>query len=267
MQLQWTPSPLVSALYASWLLERQQLVHDPHLPSQLGETPAAIARHTAWPELLSRVAAGRVPDAAGGETVAELVAEASRAYLQLYPDLNQQLTWRTGPLREQWEARGPGLMRLISRFSNTPLQSDIVPEVVLVQPTVGGAGCLLIDDRRLLFEAMLANPISELPEVLRLAWLLCQLCMRQLSQVAPPTASLAWIPAVLEAGQEVELCRCDAASWQLAIRHWPSPAPLHPDVGPDSDWLRLWQRYRQQPSPATWPDWLVLQANEFQARH
>jgi hypothetical protein len=258
MQLHWTPSPVVSALYACWLLERQQSVHDPHLRTQLGEIPAAIARQLAWPELLSRVAEDWPAAEADADSLTESVTEAHRAYLQLYPDLQQQLVWRTGPLREQWEARGPGLMRRISHLSNASLPSDIVPEVLLVQPTVGGAGCLLVDDRRLLFEAMLANPLPELPEVLRLAWLLCQLLTRHRSPIAPPVASLAWIPAVLEAGQEVELCRCDEASLQSAIRHWPAPAPLHPGVRPGGDWLQRWQRYRQQSSSATWPEWLDL---------
>lgn len=263
MQLQWTPSPIVSALYASWLLERQQSVHDPHLPTQLDGLPAAIARHTAWPELLTRVAAGRSPAESCAEVdaaaVTDLVAEASRTYLQFYPDLHQQLTWRTGPLREQWEARGPGLMRLISRISHTPLQSDLVPEVVLVQPTVGGGGCLLVDDRRLLFEAMLANPLPELPEVLRLAWLLCQLLTRKESPLTPAIAALAWMPPVLEAGGQVELCRSDEASLQAAIRHWPSPAPLQPEIRRVRDWLPCWLQYRQQPTAVAWPQWLVLQ--------
>ncbi|MEM6799582.1 MAG: hypothetical protein AAF589_08710, partial [Planctomycetota bacterium] len=82
-----------------------------------------------------------------------------------------EMRLRTGPLRGQWEARGPGLMRLIGQLA-PPVAANETNRVSLVTPVVGGHGDVL--EGRVTIEAVLANPHAELPEALRLAWLLAR---------------------------------------------------------------------------------------------
>ena len=48
-------------------------------------------------------------------------------------------------------------------------------DVILVHPVLGGGGWAYPPYNAVCFEAVLANPIAELPEVVRLGWLLAQL--------------------------------------------------------------------------------------------
>ena len=85
-----------------------------------------------------------------------------------------ELPLRLEPLRSQWEARGPGLLFGVRRLTSVDW---LVPSanVVLLPPVLGGAGQAHPTYNVVTFEAVLANPISRLPEVLRLGWLLAQL--------------------------------------------------------------------------------------------
>ena len=47
--------------------------------------------------------------------------------------------------------------------------------VILVRPALGGGGAAFPEAKAVSFEAMLANPQRELPEIVRLAWLLAQI--------------------------------------------------------------------------------------------
>ena len=77
-------------------------------------------------------------------------------------------------LREQWEARGPGLLRAVGLRTEESLVADEA-QVIVVQPALGGGGQAHLSANAVRIEAVLANPHAELPEVVRLAWLLAQL--------------------------------------------------------------------------------------------
>ena len=155
-----------------------------------------------------------------------------------------ELALRARPVQEQWQARGPGLLRQLARLTE---ESFVAPsaEVVLVTPWVGGHGRADLKTNRVIFEAVLANPHEDLPEALRLGWLLAQLQADvpiygeaisggRLEEVA----ALATVPAVLAAAQEVEWATCDAAGIARALECW------YPAALPMADTLaRWWQAY------------------------
>jgi hypothetical protein len=171
------------------------------------------------------------------------------------PGALEELELRAGPLGEQWEARGPGLMATVARLTEADLivsQAD----VILVQPATGGGGAAHMLYNSVHIEAVLANPIDALPEVARLGWLLLQLNLdlpkyadplrrNHLTQVGP----LAMIPPLLAAAQEVELARFDDATLAAALAAW-DVAAIEPAV-----LVQWWQTYQESS-----PSWTVALA-------
>lgn len=131
------------------------------------------------------------------------------------PDLQLRLR----PLREHWEARGPGMLsRIQQTYPWLQLPSQI--RITLIHPQRGGGGRVL-DKDHVQFEAVLFNPLPQLPEVVRLAWLwsCCDTTIRE-------RQSAALIPAVLEAAQHVELTSFDEVTTKLALENWLEPLNL-----------------------------------------
>jgi hypothetical protein len=173
------------------------------------------------------------------------------AFQQANPRALDELELRAEPLRGQWEARGPGLMATVARLT----EKDLVvaeADVILIQPVLGGAGAAHWLYNSVRIEAVLANPIAELPEVVRLGWLLSQLNLDlpkfqgnlrldRLLQVGP----LAMIPPVLAAAQEVELARMDEPTLALALTPWKA-AVIEP-----GKLLEWWVTYQSTSPPWT----------------
>lgn len=207
----------------------------PLLDDALGET----LRRAAGPGLRSSPAPGSFPseppaNLADAFAAAE-VALAERA------SIAEQLRLRTGPLREQWEARGPGLLKQLGLLTE-PVGAASPITVLPVLPVCGGHGLCLADSREVTIEAVLANPHAELPEVARLGWLVG--CVD-----APPgeASAAATAVAAIAAAEAVELASLDAATIALAINAWRIDLPA---ATPDllAEW---WRRYRESPTP--WP--------------
>ncbi len=167
----------------------------------------------------------------------------------------RELQLRTRPLREQWEARGPGLLMALSRrLSWLTLPSAVT--VALVHPVRGGGG-LIVSDTTICFEAVLANPLPQLPEVVRLGWFLAQLAARPVLgkvRVSCPDRdyienllAAALIPPVLSAGEHVELSSVDTVMIQTALRAWHLTSQS--TVAPSAKRLEQW--WRQDGSIAT----------------
>jgi hypothetical protein len=169
------------------------------------------------------------------------------------PNLTDELALRERPLREQWEARGPGLIWNIANLT----EAGLVPEqadVLLVRPAFGGAGAAHLQANSLRVEAVLANPHAELPEVVRLAWLVAQLDLdlpRHSEEIQadrlPHVARLAMIPPVLKAAEAVELVRYSPELIGRAIAAWHLAVPPGLDaVSVVSDW---WETYQLDKTP------------------
>ena len=170
----------------------------------------------AWADVLVTKALGprQGDDAIAGRLARRLVT-LEAAFGRANPQALEELELRSEPLREQWAARGPGLMTTLARLT---ADEAIVAEadVILVQPALGGGGGAHPKYNSVSIEAVLANPMSELPEVVRLGWLLAQLNLDlpKYEEVLPrdrllEVGPLAMVPAVLAASQEVELARLD----------------------------------------------------------
>jgi hypothetical protein len=278
-QIRWVPSPATSCLHAAHALHSSRPVVDERLhaalaaPTQdLHSTMLALGLDAArlWRQLLcmahqfenkrqlAQITLFRAfgTTQAGPALLVELegrLGDLQRAYLALFPDVAQELTLRGGPLREQWEARGPGMLR---HAGNLFRETVVVPgaDVLLVQPVRGGYGEAQLYNNTVRFEAVLANPESRLPESVRLLWNFLQLNLDVpvLSELVhgdrlPLVASLAMLPAALEAALAVELVADDPALLELALTLW------HVDVADPADAaLKLaawWEEFRAtQPS-------------------
>jgi hypothetical protein len=185
------------------------------------------------------------------------------AFVQVIPDCQAILRLRARPLQELWATRGPGLMHYLKKtfLPNTPLlnkadtDADVL-HVVLVHPlrSMGGGSAYPVY-RTVIMEAMLVNPMSHLPETLRLAWLLGQLLLEPVLK----SHCAAWgpvglplpvvlIPPILEAAEYVEWATADTRLLQQAAQHWCGYRLS------DEDAAALWQSWRVRGRATAGPD-------------
>ncbi|PHS08942.1 MAG: hypothetical protein COA78_12365 [Blastopirellula sp.] len=177
------------------------------------------------------------------------------AYRTRFPKLADELIQRIRPLREQWEARGPGLMDTVGRLTEPNLLVGSA-DVILVQPSSGGRGVAHLDYNSVRLEAMLYNVDRTLPEVVRLAWLISQLNLdlpvyseRIQRDRLRLIAGYAMLPACFQAAEEVELLSLNQASFAAALEAWRiSPTDNDQLSSTLLDW---WQTYQQTNSSWT----------------
>lgn len=179
------------------------------------------------------------------------------------PEIVEELSLRGRPLQEQWNARGPGLMKQVQRLTEETFVAPAA-EVVLVQPLLGGAGFADMNGNRVVFESVLTNPQDSLPEALRLGWLLAQLnadvpiyAEAVSPGMLPRIAALATVPTVLCAAETVEWATCDQATIELALGCWQvNTESPHQTAAQLFKW---WQAYHDGPTP--WPvAWRALES-------
>jgi hypothetical protein len=249
LQLHWKSSLSATCLHAAACQHGGLAAADPVLDAALRQPADALANDIAeagWPvvALLEQLAAlaaeydnnqelvtralGRLRIVGGSSTarVAGAVADLEAALRRDQPQIEGELAVRGRPLRELWEARGPGMLLEVARLT----EATVVPEsaeIVLVSPYAGGLGYAYPAVNRVTLEAVLVNPRPELPETVRLAWLLCQLncdLPRYADAVGAArvqdAARLALIPPVLAAAEAVELARCNEPAIAAALDAW-----------------------------------------------
>lgn len=180
------------------------------------ESNRALA-HTALTKSLGRARADVL-----AERTAGLLTDCEAAFFAAFPKLREELELRFRPLRELWDARGPGLVAGVGRRTDRGL----VPEaarVAAVPPYLGGGGWAAAPSNTVVFEMVLANPIDQLPETLRLGWLvtLLNFDLPDFAEALPPdrareVAAWSMLPAVLEAAADLELAWPDATGQLLA---------------------------------------------------
>lgn len=182
--------------------------------------------------------------------------------LSARPGIVDELALRGRPLQEQWHARGPGLLRYLAKLTAENFVSQAA-EVVLVTPWVGGYGYAHPKTNRVIFEAVLADPHDDLPEALRLGWLLSQLQadVPLYSEAIsagrlPDVAALATVPAILAAAQELEWVNCDSATIGRALECW---YPAAQGKGIRADTLYGWWRTYDQGNTAWKIAWRALE--------
>ncbi len=253
IELQWRPAVAASSLHAAHALWRQLPLVDTRLADVLrGPTEQLVMRLTEmgiapadfFPHALScggqpspdhAALAEVLPSLRGAAATVHEIAllrqsvEALHAeFLREKPHIEQELALRGAPLAEQWEARGLGLMARLGKLTKQSWGPSA--EVWLVHPVLGGDGAPYPWRQALHFEAMLANPHARVPEVLRLGWLLAQLPQPQLDRGGTPAnrsadlLRLGLLPAIVAAGEYVELCRFDTSTIETALAAWRLPA-------------------------------------------
>jgi hypothetical protein len=285
LELNWRAPPLVSALHAAEALARNVPLADSRLAAALepaatamaGEiTSARLPPQRFWQHLIPLAAnlgnSRQLVENAVTKTVGRgarfeqmvtklsaHVASVEATVRTALPNSADELALRERPLREQWEARGPGLMQQIGWLTD---ESLIVPrcDVLLVHPALGGGGEAHLPYNSVRMEAVLANPVAELPEVARLAWLVAQLQLDLPihseaihADRLPHVARYAMLPATLAAAETVELSRLTPENMRLAVVAWRLNVPAGVDAA--ALVLEWWETYRQ-----TRPPWRVALA-------
>ncbi len=212
------------------------------------QSPAQIA------EIALVKSIGRVERMSGtAAALAGAIADLQTAVRNAVPSLEAELEHRERPLREQWEARGPGLLHqvvLLTEPALMPPQAD----VLLVHPAFGGAGMAHLPFNSIRIEAVLANPHAELPEILRMAWLLAQLQLDLplLSENIhadrlPHVARLAMLPAVLKAADNADLVHYSPQLLGQALTAWQLSVP--PGVDAVTMLKEWWETYELDHPP------------------
>ncbi len=177
------------------------------------------------------------------ECLREIEIEGRRALPQMLDDLAH----RVRPLREHWEARGPGLLTAIGRLTDERLLADRAT-VVAVHPAFGGGGSASLVTNAVRIEAVLTNVVDGLPEVVRLGWLLAQLnhdlpifSDRVLGSRLPLIAQLAMLPATLQASETVELSQLTPFTIAEALPAWQIEVAADKDIA--ATLLDWWNTY------------------------
>ncbi len=292
MQLRWKASFSASCLHLAASMQEGLPIADSAVAQQLQAPVEALVdeldasglpAETTLPQLVSLAAdyennrqliemAGTRTRGAGAlsassvSLLAGCLSDLEAAWLRVAPNLVDELAVRGRPLREQWEARGPGLLRAVARLAGDEFVAPSA-EVVLVSPVVGGHGRAHLRNNRVTMEAVLTNPIPSLPEVVRLGWLLAQLQLdlpilgESVSQHRlPQLASLATVPLILKAADMVDLAKLDETTVEQALQAWHVPLPSDESGRKLLDW---WQTLHA--SDTRWPVALAALDQMFSA--
>ncbi len=154
-----------------------------------------------------------------------------QAFDEVVGETDEQLALRGLPLRQAWQTRGLGLTRGLLRWADPQLLVDEA-HVTLVYPAVGGGGRAHSRYNALTLEALLADPLPELPELLRLVWLASLLNLDLPKFQAHFSAArivelteLAMLPITLAAAEDVEFAACNQATVDRALQHWQFSVP------------------------------------------
>ncbi|MFT7639402.1 MAG: hypothetical protein ACI9G1_001138 [Pirellulaceae bacterium] len=176
--LNWNVEPLATVFYL--LLANLEIEPEPPNFAKIlwesGKTPPKISD-------LALAYLTDEPTEPAVSRIEDLRAACSAAW----PHLAAELSSRQRPLREQWEARGPGMIHFLSQRQLLPA-GDIELPLYLLKPLVGGGGFAINSPRPLVgFEALLANPSVLVPETVRLCWYVLQAVTKN-----DPEELLAW---------------------------------------------------------------------------
>jgi len=192
------------------------------------------------------------------------VNEVGEGIRRVLPGLRDELEHRIRPLREQWDARGPGLLHsLRSRTDDRLVLAEA--SVFVVHPILGGDGAVDPVHSALRIEALLTNTVPGLPEVVRLGWLLGQLACHRLAN-APgeqPTSrrrrlvELAMVPATLAAAETVELVECNAETIRLAIVAWQHGPSDEDATSVENNAQQVWTWWQSLGDSTPWDTALV----------
>jgi hypothetical protein len=277
-QLRWRFAPELTAAYAAWQWTLGETPPDERLLGATREILSAfderlavaeLSAETFWQAMLGSLTQGSAEatslppalSAAGcsplvtdsiAAALAGLLTDLRLSILQVLPKLADQLPLRARPLQEQWDAHGPGLMRQIGKLTH----ADLLPKRVnglWIHPWLGGGGTSIPQSQAILVEAVLTNPLAELPEVVRIAWLAAQVGMARAeanvlvpADRLPRVVAAALIPVVLSAAAKLELVAGRPEQIALALTKWRPPFAAASDLKTLNEW---WDQFSAGSTP------------------
>jgi hypothetical protein len=281
IDLHWQASVPASCFHAAETLQRWPAVVEPALHAAITRPAEELQRalreehivpEVFWSHVIPLAADNRGMKELGAVTLTKvlgrnevptrllcfqgLLTDLMRAFTVALPDLPPTLAACIEPFRRRWQDHGRALLAGVARWTEPEV---LVAEatVVFVHPTRGGGGNAHLPYNLARIEAVRADPVPELPEVLRLAWLLSMLNLdmpRYSDGITPhrltTVAGLAMMPVVLSAAEGVGLSKYDEETLALAFRAW-----LPPDDAPEA-WRttvqQWWDVFRTMRLP--WPE-------------
>jgi hypothetical protein len=249
--LHWNASALAGCFRAVEALFRSQQLADPALAEVLAEPadrllaalhdegiPAEsflshiipLAAGTGGLHQISEVALirtiGRTDTPSRLRRFWDLLTDLKTAFTAAQPRCAELLPGPMKQLEGRWNAHGVGILGGVI----TGTEPGVLVEeamVVVAPPILGGGGAAYLPYNVALVETVVDDPTPELPEVVRLAWLLAMLNLdlpRYSENIRPDrratVAALAMLPIVLTAAADVRLASCDEAAIQRAVEVW-----------------------------------------------
>ena len=227
---------------------------EPAFWSHLVCLSATVENNTQLVEQVLRKMHGADPRATG--MVARLagrVADVEAAVRRTTLDLVDQLATRAEPFAARWQEIGPALLHGIARRTDPQF---MVPkaDIVLLPVVHGGYGAADLPYNMVRIEAVESDPVPQLPEPVRLAWLIAQLNidLPMFSETIfrdrlPLVASVAILPATLEAAAELQLTDNDPSTVRSALEAWHITGPANVDL---SDVASRWWESHLDMQPA-----------------
>lgn len=252
MELQWIPSATSSCYHAAEGLRRGLQLASPSLTARFAEAAENLAAEIrsvgldedrVWTYLcayahqleanrqlitqaLQKTAGAHGFTGRVAEGLVGRVADLEAAMKADLPDADTELQHRRGPIEQHWKARGPGLLRAFASVTDEGLLAGRA-EIVLVYPAFGGGGTAHLNNNSIRVEAVLANVQPELPETVRVGWLLAQLNHdipiygeRVHRSRLPLLAQLATLPPILQSAEVVELASLSKEMLITALSTW-----------------------------------------------
>ena len=268
IRLNWSASVPVSCLYAAECVVRSLPLADSAVGEALAKPAARLQEalleeyvplETFWSHVvplaanfpgqleLATIALTKTVGRPKAEVLAGrfrgLLVDVRNAYTRAVPESGEALAARIEPLRQAWNDRGTGLL---PRMVNWTEPEIIVEEatVCLVHPILAGGGTGYLPYNLAVIEAVAADPAPELPEVLRLAWMLSTLNLDlprysehiQHQRVAL-VAALAMIPVAVTAAADIRVIAAAADAIGRAVQAWTKP----PDK--TEEWTRALEQW------------------------
>lgn len=199
IELRWLVSQSTCCLHTADLLRRGVSLADRRLADLLVEPTAGLVKEIDfsvlpeeryWRVLIAlsvgvednrQLAEISLRKAIGGERVAGLIAPLAGRITELekaaqlgFGEMVEQTATRSEWLRGQWAMYGPSLLHQVGVESEPALLAERA-DVSVVWPSAGGGGGSHLEFNSVRIEAVEQDAEAQLPEWLRLAWLLSQL--------------------------------------------------------------------------------------------
>lgn len=193
------------------------------------------------------------------EPLERRIAEVEAAVLREHAGLLDTLAEDSEPLRREWDLWGSAILDRVARSTDERVLVSSA-DAVLVSPVFGGGGTANLDYNSACIESVPEGRAKELPEAVRLAWLIAQLNvdLPMFSEEIhrdrlPLVAAAAMLPPVLVAAEELELAKFDRAAISAALAQ--SRLGLPQTTDPVDSIMSWWETYSDSR-----PSWTVALA-------